>query len=275
MARRAGRKQASNAATASIKLEANSAKGSLGLTSYKIWARTRPAARRKQNSDGNGKRGLHRALAHDQSKDILAMRAERHANADLARPACHRISLYPINADDRQQQRDATKHPEENRAQFNDPKICRFLHQIDKRRHLQQGQVWINIAQRLPHRRNHGDNGTSILSAEANVQINVAVVALGERHKQPANNGVVLDIMPMFADHTDNLQIVRRAILRRLGVANMLADRVFVREKFLGHFFVDDGDAARILVLAFGLCEIAAAQKLYANGVEIAGVIAV
>jgi hypothetical protein len=44
VARRAGRKHASNAASASIKLDAKSANGSLGLTSYKIWARTRPAA---------------------------------------------------------------------------------------------------------------------------------------------------------------------------------------------------------------------------------------
>src|SRR6476620_1626080 len=75
--------------------------------------------------------------------------------------------------------------------------------------------------------------------------------------------------MPVFADHTDDLQIVRRAILWWLSVANMLADRVLVREKFRRHFFINDRDAARILVLAFGLRKIAAAQQLDAQGIEI------
>src|SRR5207248_8711433 len=172
------------------------------------------------------------------------MCAKRHPNADLARPARHRISLYPIDTDDRQQQRNATKHPEKNCAQLNDPKIWRFLHQIDVRSHLQQGQVWVNLAERLPKRRHNCDYSTSILSADANVKINLAVVALGQRHKQPANNGVVLNVVPVFADHTDDLQIVRRTILWWLSIANMLADRVLVREKFRRHFFVNDRDAA-------------------------------
>src|SRR4029077_19456370 len=128
-----------------------------------------------------------------------------------------------------------------------------------------------DLAERLPKRRHNRDYGTSISCPDANMKINLAVVALGQRHKQPANNGVVLDVVPMFADHTDDLQIVRRAILWWLSITNMLADRVLVREKFRRHFFVDDGDAARILVLAFGLRKIAAAQQLDAQGIEIAG----
>src|SRR4029077_11429243 len=138
-------------------------------------------------------------------------------------------------------------------------------------RHLQQRQVWINLAERLPKRRHHRDYGTSILSGGANGKINLAVVALGQRHKQPANNGVVLDVVPMFADDTDDLQVVRRAILWRLGIADMLTDGILVWEKFRRHFFVNDSDAARILVLAFGLRKIAAAQQLDAQGIEITG----
>src|SRR5437867_541640 len=44
VARLAGKKQARSAAVASIKLALTSANGSVGLTSYKILARTRPAA---------------------------------------------------------------------------------------------------------------------------------------------------------------------------------------------------------------------------------------
>src|SRR5438477_9622858 len=198
----------------------------------------------KENADGDGKRGLHRSLAHDQSEYILAMCAERHSNADLARPARHRISLYPIDTDDRQQQGNATKHPEKNRTQLNDPKVWRFLHQIDVRRQPQHGQVRIDLVQRLTNRWHNRDYSTPIMSADTNVKINLAVIALGQRHKQPANNGVVLNVVPMFADHTYDLQIVRRTILWWLSIANMLADRVLVREKFRRHFFVNDRDAA-------------------------------
>jgi len=187
---------------------------------------------------------LHRALAHDQREDVLAMCAQRHPNPDLACPACHRVSLYPIDTDDRQQQSNATKHAEKNRPQLNDPKVWRFLHQIDIRTHLEQGQVGIDLAERLAKRRHHRDYGMPILRADANVKIDLAVVTLGQGHKQPANNGVVRDVVPMFADHTDDLQIVRRTILWWLGITNMLADRVLVREKFRRHFFVNDGDAA-------------------------------
>src|SRR5213076_2626721 len=81
------------------------------------------------------------------------MCAERHSNADLARPARHRISLYPIDTDDRQQQRNATKHPEKNCAQLNDPKIWRFLHQIDVRSHLPLLQMtpYVDLMEKSPN----------------------------------------------------------------------------------------------------------------------------
>src|SRR5947208_5059146 len=172
----------------------------------------------KQNSDANGERGLHRALAHDQSEDVLPMGTERHPNADLPRPACYRISLYPVDTDDRQQQRNATKHAEKNRPQLHDPKAWRFLNQIDIRTHLQQGQVRIDLTKRLPKRRHHRDYGVPIRRADADMKIDLAVVSLSQGHKQSTNDRVVLDVVSMFANHTDDLQIVRRAVLWRLGV---------------------------------------------------------
>ena len=73
----------------------------------------------------------------------------------------------------------------------------------------------------------------------------------------------------MRADYTDDFHVVRRTIFRRLGVTNMLADRVLVWEKFLRHFFIEDGNATPVFVFAFGLREIAAPQQLDSDGVEV------
>src|SRR5204862_6803748 len=75
----------------------------------------------------------------------------------------------------------------------------------------------------------------------------------------------------MFADYADDLQVVRPAALGRLRVTNMLTDRILIRKKFCRHFFVDYSNAPSILVLAFGLSEIAAAPQLDAERFEIAG----
>src|SRR5881227_3990283 len=77
--------------------------------------------------------------------------------------------------------------------------------------------------------------------------------------------------MPMLAHDTDYFHIVRRAVLRRLRIADMLTDRVLVREKLFRHFFVDDRYTPRILVFAFVLGEIAAPQEFYAERVAVAG----
>ena len=89
---------------------------------------------------------------------------------------------------------------------------------------------------------------------------NVAAVTLRERDKQSREGRVVLHIMTVGADYANNFHVVRRTILRRDGVAHMLADSVFVREELLRHLFVDDGDPPPLFVLALGLSEIAATQ---------------
>ena len=93
------------------------------------------------------------------------------------------------------------------------------------------------------------------------MQEDVAAVAVRERDKDPANQRFVLHIVAMRVHDADHFEVVRRAVARRLRVAQVLTDRVVVREKFLGHFLVDDGDARRILVFRLRLGEIAAAQR--------------
>src|SRR5437762_4637171 len=104
------------------------------------------------------------------------MRAQRHPNADLAGATRDRVGLDAVNADDREKERDYAEGPEDCCAQFDDPKIRRFFHQIRVRRHLQQRQVGIEIAQSLTQGRHHRYDRTSILAVKANVEVNAAVI---------------------------------------------------------------------------------------------------
>src|SRR5262245_47010543 len=103
------------------------------------------------------------------------------------------------------------------------------------------------------------------------MQKGLATVSLRQRHKQSANDGIVLDVMPVLAHDADDFHVVRRAVLRRLCVADMLPNRLFTWEKFFGQFFVDNRHATPVFVFAFVLSEIAAPQQFYAQRVAVTG----
>ena len=75
----------------------------------------------------------------------------------------------------------------------------------------------------------------------------------------------------MAAHHTNDDQVVRRAVFWRLRVANVLTDCFRIRKQLLGHLIIDDRDRRRIFVFGFGLSKIATAQEFYADGVEVTG----
>ena len=77
--------------------------------------------------------------------------------------------------------------------------------------------------------------------------------------------------MQMFADDTDDFYVVRRTTFWRLGVSNMLTDRIFVRKKPFREFLINDSDATSIFVFTFGLSEITSAQQFHPKRVKIAG----
>ena len=85
-------------------------------------------------------------------------------------------------------------------------------------------------------------------------------VTLRERHKQPLQSRVILDIMSVFAHHAHNLHVVSRAVFRRLGETNVLSEGISIWENFPGQFFVDNCHPAPVLVFALRLIKIAAAQ---------------
>src|SRR2546421_419822 len=114
------------------------------------------------------------------------MRAERHANPDLARAARHGVSFHAVNAHDREKQRDPTERAEERCPEFDNPKPDALLNKIDKWRDAKNRKIGIDIAQSLPHRWNQTDNALSIFRIEAHVKIDVAGVTMSKRHEQSA-----------------------------------------------------------------------------------------
>src|SRR6266705_4644524 len=105
---------------------------------------------------------------------------------------------------------------------------------------------------------------------------NVTGITLGKRHKQaPGRGDIFLDIVAMSVDNANDLNVVRRTILRWNCVADMLTDCIFIWEKLLRHKFIDDADLPPVLVFAFGLGEIPPAQNLNPDRFEKSGVVAV
>src|SRR4029450_11115903 len=75
--------------------------------------------------------------------------------------------------------------------------------------------------------------------------------------------------MAMRADDPNNFHVVGRAVVWRLRVTNVLTDCVRIGEKLFRHLVIDDWDAWGVFVFRFGLVEIATAQELYPDRVEI------
>src|SRR5437763_16170204 len=101
---------------------------------------------------------------------------------------------------------------------------------------------------------------------------NVTGVTLGKRHKQsPGRGDFFLDVVAVSVDNANDLNVVRRTILRWNCIADMLTDCIFVWKKFLRHKFIDDADLPPILVFAFGLDEIPPPQNLNPDRFEISG----
>src|SRR5581483_153933 len=109
----------------------------------------------------------------------------------------------------------------------------------------------------------HCEHGVAIACVKTNMHVLLSVVALRQRHEDSGDKRIALNRVQMSADQANNLQVVRRTIFSRLSVTNMLPDWVFIWEKLFCEFLVDDDDAARILLFAFSLSKIAAAQQFH------------
>ena len=83
------------------------------------------------------------------------------------------------------------------------------------------------------------------------------------------NGGPDLGIERAFADIGDDADDLRQRFRRQGGVSYLLADGVFAGEVLAGQRFVDDDDVRLRFVFAVG--EVAAAQKLCADGAEVGG----
>src|SRR5439155_9147936 len=141
-------------------------------------------AQAKEKADSHGQCSLHCALAHDQHKNVAAMRAERHPNADLTCATGDGVCLHAIHTNDGEEQRDSAKDSEEQRAETHDPEANAFFSKIDKRRNAQDWQIGIDAAQCLTHGGNERGDGMSICCSKTHMQVNIPVISLRERHKQ-------------------------------------------------------------------------------------------
>ena len=83
-----------------------------------------------------------RAFAQDHPLHGFALRAERHADADLARAPRDGIGFHSVNADDREPESDESENAKERRARAHEPELnvaVEMLRESFQRENRQRG----------------------------------------------------------------------------------------------------------------------------------------
>src|SRR5947208_557127 len=109
------------------------------------------------------------------------MRAQRHPDADLARPPRDRISFDPVNSHHREQQCNSAEYTKENRAEPDDPQSYASLHEIGEGRDPENWQTGVETTQHLTQTRNGAEHCGAIFCRQSYRQEDTAVIGLSER----------------------------------------------------------------------------------------------
>ena len=154
------------------------------------------------------------------------MRAERHANAELASALRHRVSDHTINSDCRQHHGDTGKRAEQHHVEAR-------LRQSNSDQTLQRFQRWnVNVAINFLNGgpRRIVEPG-ELVTCRAQYHIQPAIRFLGEGKIKLRNWLDRERFMPRIADNTDDL---RRAFLRSVSLLNndVLAKRISSIKEF-------------------------------------------
>src|SRR5205085_3958285 len=227
------------------------------------------------------------------TQDGARLRAEGHADADLASAPSNGIRFHAVEADDGQTEGESAEDGEHGGAGANNPKLEVALEMLGETLERENRQRWIHFAhgpaQQIRGRAFAAWRGRAEADEEGNValeatrkgKVDLAVRIFFEKLLFGGRNDPDdLDrFFPGFgaevAGHADTFAVVFR--FRRIvaGVLDALAERVTFRPKFFRQDFVDDRDDRAAWLGRLGLSENAAAHDRQTNGREIIGADAV
>src|SRR5204862_1716969 len=100
---------------------------------------------REKKSESNSGRDHYETFAEDHPLHRFALRAERHPDADLARPARDGIRFHAIYADDRKAKGESAENGEQGGSRADRPELRVAVKMLGERSHLEQRQRGIDI----------------------------------------------------------------------------------------------------------------------------------
>ena len=103
-------------------------------------ARSRPTRQTGRDHD--------EAFAQDHPLHGVAFRAERHANADLARPPRHRVGFDAVDADHGEPEREPAENRKQRRRRAHEPELRVALHVVGEGAQLENRQHRIDALHR-------------------------------------------------------------------------------------------------------------------------------
>src|SRR5579871_888329 len=216
-------------------------------------SRQQSAAQAEQHTEPDH----HASLQAQHSTHVRSFRAECHADPDLATPLLYRKRQQTVDTNRRQNRGEASEHRGKGGRQTFGGGAC--LHLFRQGMDFGKRQRRVDGGERGAHRLNHGIGGCPCTDAKHRQTV-IAGHIVSRRHGLP--QGTILGI----ADHADDLIIGLYHVVH--PVAEMLPDRVPIREKAVDKSLVDDS-RRWFRRLDVGLCKVAASNHADSHSVEI------
>lgn len=227
------------------------------------------------------------AFAHDHAQNGAGLRAESHANPNLARPSRNGIRFHAVKTDDSKTQREAAEDGEHRGTGTDDPELEIAVEMLRETFQRQDRQRGIDFAHG-PAQQIGGvcftaggegmepdKEGDIALKSARERKVDLAVrIFFEEPLFRRWNDADDLDrffssFATEIAGHADAFRVVFGAGSVVARVLDALAKGIAFGPKFFRKHFIDDSDHRAARLSGFGLVENAAAQHRQTDGGEV------
>ena len=195
----------------------------------------------RRDTDGQTQDHLGERTAEYQTKDVSALGAERHAEANLADPSGDRVGRDAVEAHAGQCERQQAEKLGEPRDQPLPVEIPRHL--LAEAHHAEHGQIWINIGQSAADGRFQARGRPHDAQLDV-MDVNRAIMALSgcglqQRQEDGSVSGPARVLILRVLDNTDDFIV---PAMTRISQSEVLPNGVFIVKELAGESLVDDGD---------------------------------
>ncbi len=200
-------------------------------------------------------------MPHDEPQHVSSLRAEREADCQLARALRHRVGDDAVDADDREQERDAREDGDEVGRVAAHEGGARVVDDLLHRPHAEDGHFRVELAHEAAHRARHCRR----LGVRARDEAHARVRPLRDGEVDDGRGARVEARHLLVADDADDLE---GRLVRGELEGHAPAQGVFAVEDARGERLVDDDDGRRVCAVA--VVEVSALEERHAHYAEVA-----